>query len=157
MPKPGSKRLPPMSMVRGIAGAVAGTALAVLGASADARGQAGDFGAKPLTDVPGDPLRGRAIVADRRKGLCLLCHAGPALERMTGNLAPSLAGVGRRLSLPELRARLMDARRFNPDTIMPAYFKTEDHVRVAPAVAGRPILSAQEIEDVVAFLATLQD
>lgn len=117
-----------------------------------------DAGAAALTDMPGDAARGRAIVADRRKGLCLLCHPGPIPEeRFMGNLAPALDGAGRRWSAAELRARLVDASRLNPDTIMPPYFRTEGFARMAPALRGRTILTAQEIEDVVAYLVSLKD
>jgi len=112
----------------------------------------------PLTGVRGDPARGRAIVADRRRGLCLLCHSGPfPEERFQGDLAPDLSGAGARLSEGQLRLRIVDARRLTPDTIMPSYFKVEGLTRVAPAFQGKPVLSAAEIEDVVAFLATLRD
>lgn len=111
-----------------------------------------------LTGVPGDPARGRAIVVDRQVGLCLLCHHGPfPEERLQGDLAPDLGGAGRRWSEGQLRLRLVDPRRFNPATIMPAYRRTEGLVRVAPAYRGRPLLSAEQVEDVVAFLTTLRD
>jgi sulfur-oxidizing protein SoxX len=110
----------------------------------------------PLTAQPGDPARGRAIVADRTRGLCLLCHSGPfPEERFQGDLAPSLAGAGSRSTPAQLRQRIVDSRAVNPTSIMPAYFRTQGLNAVAPAFAGRTILSAQEIEDVVAFLATL--
>ena len=112
----------------------------------------------PLTGVRGDPERGRTIVADRRRGLCLLCHSGPfPEERFQGDLAPDLAGAGARLSEGQLRLRIADARRLDPDTIMPSYFRTDGLTRVAPAFQGKPVLSAAEIEDVVAFLTTLRD
>lgn len=112
----------------------------------------------PLTDRPGDPVRGRAIVADRTVGLCLLCHSGPFPEApFQGDLAPSLAGVGARLGTAELRLRLVDSRRLNPETMMPPYFSTEGLVRVGARWQGRTLLTAQEIEDVVAFLATLTE
>jgi sulfur-oxidizing protein SoxX len=118
----------------------------------------GDAIAAPLTATPGDPARGRAIVADRTRGLCLLCHAGPfPEERFQGNLAPDLAGVGGRLSPGQLRLRLVDGRALNPDTIMPSYYSLTGLARVGRAWQGRPILSAAEIEDVVAFLATLRE
>ncbi|WP_235953511.1 sulfur oxidation c-type cytochrome SoxX [Noviherbaspirillum galbum] len=108
-------------------------------------------------DEPGDPARGRAIVASRQAGLCLLCHAAPiAEERFQGNLAPDLAGAGKRWSEGELRLRMMDAAAFNPDTIMPSYARTEGFNRVAPALAGKPLLTPRQIEDVVAYLRTLQ-
>ena len=115
-------------------------------------------GAVSLTGQPGDPLRGRAIVVSRQRGLCLLCHSGPfPEERFQGTLAPSLAGVGTRWSEGELRQRLIDPRAFNPDTIMPPYFRTDGLTRVGTAWQGRPVLGAQEIEDVVAFLVTLRE
>jgi L-cysteine S-thiosulfotransferase len=112
-----------------------------------------------LTGTGGDAARGRAIVADRRVGLCLLCHSGPFSEvrLLQGNLAPNLVGVGSRLSVGELRLRLVDAGRLNPATIMPPYYRTHGLARVALAYAGKPILDAAQIEDVVAFLATLKE
>jgi sulfur-oxidizing protein SoxX len=111
-----------------------------------------------LTGKPGDPARGRAIVAERQKGLCLLCHTGPfPEERFQGDLAPTLAGVGARMSEGAIRLRLVDGTKVNPDTIMPVYYRVEGLTRVAPAFAGKPILNAQEIEDVVAFLLTLRE
>jgi sulfur-oxidizing protein SoxX len=106
----------------------------------------------------GDAARGRAIVANRQVGLCLLCHTGPIPEeRFQGNLAPDLAGAGGRWSAAQLRLRIVDASRFNPDTIMPAYFKTDGLQRVAKAQQGKTILDAQQIEDVVAWLQTLRE
>ncbi|WP_353211352.1 sulfur oxidation c-type cytochrome SoxX [Rhodovarius sp.] len=114
--------------------------------------------AEPLTAMEGDAGRGRAIIADRSRGLCLLCHSGPfPEERFQGNLAPSLAGVGARMSASELRLRLVDSRRVNPESIMPAYHRAEGLHRVAPALRGRMLLQAQEIEDVLAFLLTLRE
>ena len=111
-----------------------------------------------LTGAKGDPGRGRAIVANRQVGLCLLCHSGPfPLERLQGNLAPDLKGAGARWSEGQLRLRIVDSSRINPATIMPAYHRTEGLVRVAPAWRGKPVLTAEQIEDVVAFLMTLRD
>ena len=110
-----------------------------------------------LTGAAGDPAAGKKIVLDRHVGLCLLCHSGPfPEERFQGDLAPSLAGVGARLSAGQIRLRIVDASRVNPQTIMPAYFRTEGLTRVAPAQRGKTVLSAQQIEDVVAFLVTLK-
>jgi len=110
-----------------------------------------------LTGTTGDASRGRAIVLDRHVGLCLLCHSGPfPEEQFQGNLAPSLAGVGARLSAGQIRLRIVDSSRVNPDTIMPAYFRTENLARVAPAYRGKTVLNAQQIEDIVAFLVTLK-
>ena len=117
---------------------------------------AGDSVYESLSSTPGDPARGRAIVASRQTGLCLLCHSGPfPEERFQGNLAPELGISVARLTVPQLRARIVDASHFNPNTIMPAYYKTGHLNRVAPKFAGQTILNGQEIEDVVAFLASL--
>ena len=110
-----------------------------------------------LTGTPGDAARGRAIVTTRQRGLCLLCHSGPfPEERFQGDLAPSLAGAGSRLNEGRLRLRLVDGQRLNPASIMPSYYRSEGLVRVGPAWQGKTILTAEEIEDVVAFLLTLR-
>ena len=111
-----------------------------------------------LTGAKGDPARGRAIVANRQVGLCLLCHSGPfPEERFQGDLAPDLKGAGKRWTEAQLRARIVDSRRLNPSTIMPSYYRTEGHWRVAPALRGKPLLTAEQIEDVVAYLGTLNE
>lgn len=118
----------------------------------------GDGIPEALEGRVGDAVRGRAIVASRQQGLCLLCHSGPfPEERFQGQLAPDLAGAGSRWSVPQLRLRLVDPRRLNPDSIMPAYHRTQGLTRVARAWEGRPLLDAQQIEDVVAWLATLRN
>ena len=118
----------------------------------------GDAIPAPLTGAPGDPERGRVIVTSRQRGLCLLCHSGPfPEERFQGDLAPSLAGVGSRLSEGQLRLRLVDSRKLDPDTIMPSYYRTDGLNRVGAAWRDKPVLNAEEIEDVVAFLATLRN
>ena len=110
-----------------------------------------------LTGAKGDPSRGRAIVANRQVGLCLLCHSGPfPEERFQGDLAPDLKGVASRLSEAQIRARIVDPSRANPGTIMPAYYKREGLARVATAFQGKTILTAEQIEDVVAYLSTLR-
>lgn len=125
-------------------------------ATAHAQTVVGDAIVDSLSGVPGDPARGRVIVASRQTGLCLLCHSGPfPEERFQGNLAPELSMSSKRLTAPQLRARIVDASRFNPGTIMPTYYKAEDLKRVGPKWIGQPILNEQEIEDVVAFLASL--
>ena len=111
-----------------------------------------------LTGRPGDAARGRAIVANRSTGLCLLCHSGPiAEERFQGDIAPSLAGAGSRWSEGQLRLRIVDGARLNADTIMPAYYRTDGLQRVARNFEGKTILSAGQVEDVVAYLITLKD
>ena len=112
---------------------------------------------KSLTGLPGDPARGRAIVI-KRENTCLLCHSGPfPEERFQGNLAPDLKGAGARWSEGELRLRLVDATRLNAATIMPSYYRLDGLNRVAPAWRGKPVLTAEQIEDVVTYLRTLKD
>ncbi len=109
-----------------------------------------------LTGAKGDAARGRAIVANRQVGLCLLCHTGPfPEERFQGSLAPDLRNAAR-LSAGQIRLRIVDPARVNPDSIMPAYFRGEGLTRVAPAFRGKTILTAEQIEDVVAYLLTLK-
>jgi len=118
----------------------------------------GDSIFESLSTEPGNALRGRAIVASRQSGLCLLCHSGPfPEERFQGNLAPELKVSVARLNVPQLRARIVNATHFNPQTIMPSYYQTSHLNRVAPKFAGQTILNGQEIEDVIAFLVTLNN
>ncbi len=106
---------------------------------------------------PGDVQRGAALAVSRTTGLCVLCHPVPGVAPVhQGNLAPDLAGAGGRWSSEALRERLLRPERFNPDTLMPAYGRTEALVRVAPARRGQPLLDAQQIEDVVAWLGSLR-
>jgi L-cysteine S-thiosulfotransferase len=110
-----------------------------------------------LTGSKGDAARGRAIVANRQVGLCLLCHTGPfPEERFQGSLAPDLNGTGARFTEGQLRLRVVDASRANAATIMPPYYRVHDLTRIAAAFRGKPILTAEQIEDVVAFLTTLR-
>lgn len=130
--------------------------LVALGMLGVAHGQ--DTIPESLTGDKGDPARGRAIVVDRRVGLCLLCHRGPfPEERFQGDLAVDLSGAGARWTEGQLRLRIVDSSRIDPSTIMPAYYRTEGLVRVAPALRGKPLLTAEQIEDVVAYLTTLKD
>lgn len=133
-------------------------ALALAAPAVAAQQVVGDAIPASLTGQPGDAARGRAIVANRSVGLCLLCHSGPiAEERFQGNLAPSLAGAGSRWSEGQLRLRIVDGARLNADTIMPAYYRTSGLQRVARSFDGKTLLSAAQVEDVVAYLATLKD
>jgi sulfur-oxidizing protein SoxX len=117
----------------------------------------GDAIPDSLTGKPGDAARGRALVLDRAS-TCILCHSGPFPEaKFQGDLAPNLSGAGSRWSEGQLRLRLVDASRLNPATIMPSYYRVEELVRVGPAWRGKPILSAGQIEDMVAYLATLRE
>ena len=118
----------------------------------------GENSQNQLATPPGDAARGESIVTNRQVGLCLLCHSAPAGEpRVQGNLAPSLAGAGSRSSAVQLRQRIANARSINPDSIMPSYSSTDWLNRVAPAWVGQPILSPQQIDDVVAYLQTLRE
>jgi sulfur-oxidizing protein SoxX len=118
----------------------------------------GDAIPEPLTGAPGDPAKGRAIVGNRQVGLCLLCHTGPfPEERFQGTLAPDLGGAGTRWSPGQLRLRIVDSTRINPATIMPPYYRTDGLLRVAPGFVGKPVLNAEQIEDVIAYLSTLRD
>lgn len=104
----------------------------------------------------GNAMRGREVVAGR-DGNCLLCHAiAETGAQFMGNLGPALSGVGARLSEAQLRARLINPQQLNPDTIMPAYARTEGLTQVGKVWRGKPLLTTQQIEDVVAFLATLR-
>jgi sulfur-oxidizing protein SoxX len=117
----------------------------------------GDAIPESLTGMPGDATRGRALVPDR-SSTCILCHSGPFPEqKFQGDLAPGLAGAGSRWSEGQLRLRLVDASSLNPATIMPSYYRVDGLDRVGPAWRGKPILSAEQIEDMVAYLATLRE
>jgi sulfur-oxidizing protein SoxX len=145
--------------------ALAGAAL-VEGSAARALAEAalrpymivGDAIPASLTGSGGNPERGRAIVLNRQIGLCLLCHTGPfPEERFQGTLAPDLKGAGARATEGQLRLRIVDASKLKPDTIMPPYYRVDGLDRVAPAFQGKPILTAEQIEDVVAYLMTLRE
>lgn len=123
----------------------------------------GDGIAQPLTEEPGNAQRGRAIVASRQQGLCLLCHSGPfdrtPTERAQGNLSSNLSGVGSRYTVAQLRLRVADAKHLNPASLMPSFHRlppAAPEQRVGPAWRSQPVLSAQQVEDVVAFLETLK-
>ena len=117
----------------------------------------GDAIPESLTGQHGDPARGRVIVV-KRENTCLLCHSGPfPEERFQGDLSPNLKGTGSRWSEGELRLRIVDAARLNPATIMPSFYRVDGLNRVGSAWRGKPVLTAEQIEDVVAFLTTLRD
>ena len=112
----------------------------------------------PLTDRPGDPLRGRDIVRNANNATCLICHQLPIPEEPDhGDIGPPLAGVGARLSEGELRLRLIDPQAIDPNSIMPGYYKLEGLTGVGAFYRGKTIYSSQEIEDVVAYLKTLTE
>lgn len=118
----------------------------------------GDAILERLAGLTGDASRGRATAIDREVGNCLICHAIPEPgETFQGELGPPLQGVGSRLSEGQLRLRIVDQSRLNPDTIMPPYYRVADLANVAAAYKGRPALTAQQVEDVVAYLASLRE
>ena len=118
----------------------------------------GDAMPAALAGAKGDPQRGRAIVATRSIGLCVMCHPAPLPEApLQGNIGPDLKGTGGRWSEGQLRLRVVDASRLNPQTIMPPYYRVDDLVDVSRNFRDKPILNAQQIEDVVAYLVTLRD
>ncbi len=117
----------------------------------------GDAIPEPLTGTAGDAVRGRRIVLDRATGNCLICHKVPEPdEPFQGELGPDLAGVGARLNSGALRLRIVDQSRLNPATVMPPYHRVENLRRVASQYQGKPVLAAQDIEDVVAYLGHLK-
>ena len=136
--------------------------LVALGGAADAQALrpyavVGDAIPASLTGTTGDVARGRALVVERTS-TCILCHSGPFPEqRFQGDVAPSLAGTGSRWSEGEIRLRLVDASRLNAATIMPSYYRIDGLNRVGRAWQSKPILSAEQIEDIVAYLVTLRE
>ena len=119
---------------------------------------AGDGIVAPLGGARGDAARGRAVVFDGERGNCTICHPVPGGDaRAQGNVGPMLAGVAGRLTAPQMRLRLVDGTRINPDTVMPPYYRIEGLARVGQAWRGRPVLTGPEIEDIVAFLSTLRE
>ncbi len=113
---------------------------------------------KPLTDKPGDPKHGAKLMVARKKGNCLACHKVQQLSDYPfhGNIGPEISDVAKRMSEGELRMRLVNPKVFNPDTIMPAFYHTEGLHRVKKKFKGKPVLTEQEIEDIIAFLKTLK-
>jgi sulfur-oxidizing protein SoxX len=117
----------------------------------------GDGIPEPLSGTKGDAARGRALIVARGAANCVLCHAVPDSEvRFSGDLGPSLAAVGARLDAAQLRLRVADNQRLNPATIMPSYYRADGLLHVAASYRGKPVLTAQQIEDVVAYLSTLR-
>jgi L-cysteine S-thiosulfotransferase len=102
-----------------------------------------------------DAARGREVFVSRDVGRCVLCHAAPGIETL-GNVGPSLAGVASRLSAGQIRLRIADITRVNPEAVMPTFHRVEGMVRVAPEYRGKPALDAQQVEDIVAWLETLR-
>ncbi len=111
-----------------------------------------------LTDLPGRPEAGRDVFLDRERGHCLLCHrVAPLRDPFQGTIGPDLSMIGSVLSKDQLRLRVVDQAALNPETVMPSYFKVSGLHQVGTAFAGKPVLTAQEVEDVVAYLASLKE
>jgi len=119
----------------------------------------GDAVTAALDGKAGEAARGRAIVLDRQVGNCLICHAVPnePQELFQGDIGPALAGIGSRLSAAQIRLRVIDQRRLNPQSVMPPFYRVDGLNRVAARYAGKPVLDAQQIEDIVAYLAGLKE
>jgi sulfur-oxidizing protein SoxX len=147
------------ALAAGVAGVIAGGGDSGRAQQAMAEFEVvGDAIPRSLTGTPGDAERGRAIVLGPARGNCTICHAVPAPdERYHGDLGPSLRSVARRASEGQLRLRMVDGSRLDARSIMPAYHRLDGFRRVAAAYAGKPVLTAVEIEDVVAYLLTLRD
>jgi sulfur-oxidizing protein SoxX len=112
---------------------------------------------QPIGSATGKAERGRALILGRESANCVLCHAVPEPGlRFSGNLGPPLGGIARTFSIAQLRLRVVDNLRVNPTTIMPSYYRIEGFDKVAGAYRGKPILDAEQIEDIVAYLATLK-
>jgi sulfur-oxidizing protein SoxX len=142
-----------------LSGSILAGALVALPSMAAAQDYAvvGDAIPQSLTNARGDAARGRALVVER-SSTCILCHSGPFPEqKFQGDLAPDLSGSGKRWSEGQLRLRLVDASRLNAETIMPAYYRIDGLNRVGSAWRGKPILSAEQIEDILAYLVTLRE
>lgn len=122
--------------------------------------------AAPLTDTAGNAEEGAKIYADRATGNCVACHAIAARTDadFQGNIGPALDGAADRWSTEQLRGIVADAKHTFPDSMMPSFFKTSGYVRPGDAFTGKagaeplpPLLSGQQVEDVVAYLATLKE
>lgn len=113
----------------------------------------------PVTAEPCDPVRGKAVAVNSDMGNCVICHMMPVPELpqgAAGDIGPDLAGVGSRLTPAELRQRIVNPKAIDPDTVMPAYFVATGLTRVQVKYEGRPILTAQQVEDLIAYLETLK-
>ena len=114
---------------------------------------------KPLTARRGDPKEGLKAVIGRRLGNCLACHQVSSIqsEAFHGELGPPLDGVATRWDEAKLRMIIVNPKKvFTEETVMPAFHRTEGFHRVRSEFAGKPILTAQQVEDVVAYLSTLK-
>lgn len=116
--------------------------------------------AASMTGVAGDPVAGAAAFKDRSLGNCLACHANKDMEQelFHGNVGPSMDGVAERWTPEELRAIVADAKKvFGEETVMPGFYSLDVGLNVRENLVGKTVLNAQQVEDVVAYLATLKD
>lgn len=113
---------------------------------------------EPLGGLKGDPERGRELAVARDKGNCLACHPMPVPEHSDhGTIGPPLHGVADRLDAGQLRLRVVDEKQINPETIMPGFYRHPRHFNRPLSGRNRTLLTAQEVEDVVAYLMTLKE
>jgi len=114
--------------------------------------------AASLTGRAGDAQKGRQAIVGRTLGNCIACHEITALknEPYHGNVAPSLDGIASRMSEGEMRLRIVDGTKVNPDTMMPPFYRTDGLNKVTKRFQGTTILTAEQVEDVVAYLKTLR-
>jgi sulfur-oxidizing protein SoxX len=113
----------------------------------------------PLTATAGDAKAGQQVVIDQRLGNCLSCHEIGALrtEPFHGEIGPPLDGVASRWDAAALRMIVVNAKKvFGDGTVMPAFYRIDGLYRVRPEFAGKPILTAQQVEDVIAYLETMK-
>ena len=142
--------------------AIGGSLVLLLSLSASAAGFVkykinNDAIAAPLTGEAGDPVNGKNLAIIRKKGNCLACHSMPIPEQaFHGNIGPDLKGISRRYSEGEIRLRIVNPKVLNSETIMPAFYRIDGLNRVIKKFAGKPIISAQDVEDIVAYLMTLK-
>jgi sulfur-oxidizing protein SoxX len=108
-----------------------------------------------LTGSAGDAVAGLAEFVSREGGHCVLCHRIEGLDaEFQGNVGPDLTGVGTRLTPAQIRLRIVDAQRIWPETVMPSYYRIGGLRQVGEAFAGQPALTAEQIEDLVAYLSS---
>lgn len=148
-------------------GVAAAAVLALSGAMASAQAVApaevkfDDHGAvtASLTGMPGDPANGRKVFMNRKQGNCLACHANSDMadQQFHGEVGPALDGVADRWSEAELRGILTNSKKMFEGTIMPAFYVDGGFTRPLEKFAGKPILTAQQVEDVIAYLMTLKE
>ncbi len=129
-------------------------AAALIFAALPSLAAAGDALEAPLA-AAGDAQRGRGVFVQRDQGHCVICHVVAGMVP-AGNVGPALDGVGARLTVAQLRQRVIDITQVKPDAAMPAFHRRDGLNRVAAAYAGRTLLDAQQVEDVVAYLAGLK-